>query len=115
MDQGKMIRVVTRMDRGMATSTLQTLGVDLDWILTFNDEITDDMAAELVREGCERKGFSPRHSAYVGASPRGSRVAELAGMHHYHAGWVGDADAGCKVKGFGSISGAAIHFLESGR
>ena len=114
-EHGKKIGVVTRMNQVSATSTLRTLGVDMDLVLTIEDEMTDDAAAELARKACLSKGVSPHQSAYVSASPHGGRVAELAGMRHFHPGWVCDADPGGNITSFETFDDAAIHFLESGR
>lgn len=115
VEQGKKISVITRMDHERASSMLQRLGVDMDLVLTIKDGMTDDRVAELAREGCLRKGVSPHQSAYVSASPHACRIAELAGLQYFHAGWACTSSPDENVTSFENFSDAAIHFLECGR
>ena len=118
-NEGKTIGAMSRMGEAWAADALRELNISGDSALSPGKEMADAAVAGCARQYCLDAGVSPHQSAYVSTSPQSGRVAELAGMQFFHAGW-GCHPNNCPnlnedVVSFESIGDAAIHFLESGR
>ena len=118
-NEGKTVGAMSRMGAGWAAEAMRELNLQSGAALSPGKDMEDGAVAGLARQYCLDAGVSPNQSAYVSTSPQSGRVAELAGMRFFHAGWACDSEVNttleAEVLSFESIGDAAIHFLESGR
>ena len=110
--KGKKIGVVSNADRGSTAGRLESA---VAHSLSGRDALSDDDVAKWAQDCCRESGIGPGQATYVGASPRGCRVAEQAGMSYVHAGWAADTALSPDVLCFDSIGDAAIYFLDPRR
>lgn len=117
--QGKSIGAMSRAEESWVPEILRELNINSDSVLSTGKGMADDAVADLVKQYCQNAGVSPQQTAFVSTSAQGGRMAELAGMQFFHAGWAGhpgmESGINRDVVSFESIGDAAIHFLERGK